>query len=122
MHTLGYRFRPWTQARAIADGPAILDYVRATAAEAGIGSHVRFGHRVTRASWSGADARWTVRAAHGAGTTEISCGFLLMCSGYYLYDEGYQPPFDGLGDFGGQVVHPQHWPAGLDYAGLGAWS
>ena len=117
MHTLGYRFRPWTQARAIADGPAILDYVRDTAAEAGIGRHVRFGHRVTRASWSSADARWTVQAAHGAGTTEITCGFLLMCSGYYRYDEGYQPEFAGLGDFGGQVVHPQHWPADLDYAG-----
>ena len=117
MHTLGYRFRPWTQARAIADGSSILRYVRDTAAEAGIGEHIRFGHRVIRASWSSAAARWTVQAAHGAETVTMTCGFLLMCSGYYRYDEGYLPSFEGIGDFRGQVVHPQHWPADLDYAG-----
>src|SRR5712692_2847965 len=62
MYTLGYRFRPWTEAKAIADGPSILDYVRATAAEAGIEKHIRFGHRVRRASWSSEQARWTVEA------------------------------------------------------------
>jgi cation diffusion facilitator CzcD-associated flavoprotein CzcO len=117
MHTLGYRFRPWTQAKAIADGPSILDYVRQTAADAGIGEHIRFGHRVMGAEWSSAAARWTVRAAHGAETVTMTCGFLLMCSGYYRYDEGYLPSFAGIGDFRGQVVHPQHWPADLDYAG-----
>jgi len=118
MFTLGYRFRPWTEAKAIADGPAILSYVRATAAEAGIDKQVRFGHRVTRAAWSGATARWTVEAAGPGGETKtLTCGFLLMCSGYYRYDDGYQPPFEGLGDFRGRVVHPQHWPADLDYAG-----
>src|SRR5688572_33118517 len=62
MHTLGYRFRPWTQPKAIADGPSILEYVRATAREAGIDKNIRFGHRVVRASW--ADSRWTVEAIH----------------------------------------------------------
>lgn len=117
MHTLGYRFRPWTQAKAIADGPAILDYVRATAAEAGIEEHIRFGHRVIRASWSSEAARWTVQAVHGTETVTMTCGFLLMCSGYYHYDEGYLPEFARLGDFRGRLVHPQHWPADLDYAG-----
>jgi monooxygenase len=117
MYTLGYRFRPWTQGKAIADGPSILRYIRDTAAEAGIVEHIRFGHRVIRASWSAADARWTVQALHGAETVSMTCGFLLMCSGYYRYDEGYLPSFAGLGDFRGQVVHPQHWPADLDYAG-----
>jgi monooxygenase len=117
MHTLGYRFRPWTQAKAIADGSSILDYVRETAADAGIGEHIRFGHRVVRASWSGALARWTVEAVHGTETVTMTCGFLLMCSGYYRYDEGYLPSFEGIGDFRGQVIHPQHWPADLDYAG-----
>jgi monooxygenase len=116
MHTLGYRFRPWTQAKAIADGPSILDYVRDTAAEAGIGGHVRFGHRVIGASWSSAAAQWTVQALHGAETVTMTCGFLLMCSGYYRYEGGYLPSFEGVGDFRGQVVHPQHWPADLDYA------
>ncbi len=117
MHTLGYRFRPWTQAEAIADGPSILGYVRDTAAEAGIDEHIRFNHRVTRAMWSSATARWTVQAVHGTETNTLTCGFLLMCSGYYRYDEGHRPPFPGTGDFRGTVVHPQRWPADLDYAG-----
>jgi monooxygenase len=117
MYTLGYRFRPWTKAKAIADGPAILDYVRDTAAEAGIDAHVRFGHRVTRASWSSADARWTVEAQRGTEAVSITCRFLLVCTGYYRYDEGYTPEFDGIDRFAGTVVHPQHWPADLDYAG-----
>jgi monooxygenase len=117
MYTFGYRFRPWTQGKAIADGPSILDYVRETADEAGIGKRIRFGHRVIRASWSSAAAQWTVQALHGAETVTMTCGFLLMCSGYYRYDEGYRPAFAGIGDFRGQVVHPQHWPEHMDYAG-----
>ena len=118
MFTLGYRFRPWTEAKAIADGPSILGYVRATAAEAGIEQHIRYGHRVRRAAWSSEQARWTVEASRPDGeTTTLTCGFLLMCSGYYRYDQGYLPAFPGIEDFGGQVVHPQHWPADLDYAG-----
>jgi monooxygenase len=118
MYTLGYRFRPWTEAKAIADGPAILSYVRATAAEAGIERHIRFGHRVTRAAWCSEQARWTVEAELADGeTATLTCGFLLMCSGYYRYDHGYLPDFPGTGNFRGQIVHPQHWPADLDYAG-----
>src|SRR5437588_7952062 len=64
MYTLGYRFRPWKDAKAIADGPSILDYIRDTAAEAGIDRHIRFGHRVIRAEWSTSDGHWTVEAEH----------------------------------------------------------
>ena len=96
MFTLGYRFRPWTEAKAIADGPSILDYVQATAAEAGIEKHIRFGHRVRRASWSGEQARWTVEAElPGGETATLTCGFLLMCSGYYRYDQSYQAELPG---------------------------
>jgi len=169
MQTLGYRWRPWTGAKAIADGPSILEYVRDTAAEAGIDRHIRFGYRVTRASWSSADARWTVEAsprasqdgggqpasngssgtARGAGvaggadgdggasgvdgaggdgdatastpgtpgTVTFTCNFLLVCTGYYRYDHGYQADLPGIENFRGQVVHPQQWPQDLDYAG-----
>jgi cation diffusion facilitator CzcD-associated flavoprotein CzcO len=117
MHTLGYRFRPWTQAKAIADGPAILQYVRATATEAGIDRHVRFDHRVRRISWSSDDAMWTVEAQHGEQLVTLTCRFLLCCSGYYRYDQGYTPEFPGVAKFRGPVVHPQHWPEDLDYAG-----
>jgi cation diffusion facilitator CzcD-associated flavoprotein CzcO len=127
MQTLGYRFRPWTGAKAIADGPSILRYVRDTAAEAGIDRHIRFGYRVTGASWSSADARWTVEATHQASpdaatpatpaTMTFTCNFLLVCTGYYRYDHGYQAELPGIENFGGQVVHPQQWPEDLDYAG-----
>jgi monooxygenase len=117
MHTLGYRFRPWAQAKAIADGPAILDYVRETASETGVDQHVRFGHRVIGASWSTEAAQWTVEVVHDTEQKTLTSGFLLICGGYYRYDEGYLPEFAGLDDFPGRVVHPQHWPADLDYAG-----
>ncbi len=168
MQTLGYRWRPWTGAKAIADGPSILQYVRDTAAESGIDRHIRFGYRVTRASWSSADARWTVEASPSApkdggqpasngssgvasgtggdagtnsvggaadvggaggvgdatastpgtpGTVTFTCNFLLVCTGYYRYDQGYQATLPGIENFGGRVVHPQQWPQDLDYAG-----
>jgi monooxygenase len=118
MHTLGYRFRPWTAAKSIADGESILEYVRETAREAGIDKKVRFGHRVIKASWSSEEARWTVTAerADGAEVT-ISCAFLMMCSGYYRYDQGYTPEFEGIEDFKGRVIHPQHWPEEPEYEG-----
>src|SRR5688500_17340308 len=112
MHTLGYRFRPWTAAEAIADGPSILEYVRETAREAGIDAHVRYGHRVRRAEW--ADGRWTLSVE---GREPISCRFLYVCGGYYRYDEGYLPSFDDTEAFRGEIVHPQFWPEDLDYAG-----
>src|SRR5438105_2926207 len=86
MYTLGYSFRPWRDAKAIADGPSILNYVRDTARDGGIDRHIRFGHRAVRASWSGDEARWTVEAQRDDGTVaRFSCGFLYMCSGYYSY-------------------------------------
>jgi cation diffusion facilitator CzcD-associated flavoprotein CzcO len=119
MYTLGYSFRPWREAKSIADGTDILGYVRDTAREAGIDRHIRFDHRVVRAEWSASDARWTVEVARGAAgdTVTMTCGFLFTCTGYYRYDEGYTPEFPGLEDFGGQLVHPQHWPEDLDCTG-----
>jgi monooxygenase len=119
MYTLGYSFKPWNEAKAIADGPSILDYVRDTAREHGIDDHIRFDHRVVRAEWSTADARWTVEAQRTATqeTVHLTCGFLFTCSGYYRYDEPYTPQFEGIERFGGRVVHPQHWTDDIDYAG-----
>jgi monooxygenase len=117
MHTLGYRFRPWTQQKAIADGPSILRYVRDTAAEGGIDRHIRFGHRVVRAAWSTEDARWRVEAMHNGEVVVLTASLLYVCSGYYHYDNGHVPQFPGVERFGGAVVHPQQWPADLDYSG-----
>jgi monooxygenase len=117
MFTLGYAFRPWTQAKAIADGPSIREYVVDTAREHGVDTLVRFGHRVVAAAWSSRDARWTVTAEHEGSTVELTCSFLYVCSGYYRYDEGYTPDLPGLERYRGRVVHPQHWPDDLDHAG-----
>ncbi|MCO5967727.1 flavin-containing monooxygenase [Actinoallomurus soli] len=117
MHTFGYRFRPWAQAKALADGASILRYIRDTATEAGIDRQIRFGHRVVSASWSSEEARWTVEAVHDGEPVRFTCGLLYTCSGYYRYDAGYTPDFPGVERFGGTIVHPQHWPEDLDYTG-----
>ena len=119
MYTLGYSFKPWREAKAIADGPRILNYVRETAETYGINKHIRYGHQVKRASWSSEDAVWKVEAEVGPDKTPVSltCGFLFMCSGYYDYAGGYQPDFPGMASFKGPFIHPQHWPKDLDYKG-----
>jgi monooxygenase len=122
MYTLGYSFRPWTEPKAIADGPRILNYVRETAAQNGIDRKIRFNHRVKRVSWSSDQARWTVETERKTGEcaaeiVRFTCNFLFMCSGYYKYEEGYTPEFTGAADFEGPIVHPQKWPEHLDYAG-----
>jgi cation diffusion facilitator CzcD-associated flavoprotein CzcO len=119
MHTLGYSFRPWTEQKAIADGPSIMAYLRDTVAEYGIDRHIRFGHLVRRAEWDSTTARWTVhaeRADTGEAVT-LTCNFLSMCSGYYSYKAGHTPEFPGRERFTGTVVHPQAWPDDLDYSG-----
>ncbi|MDP1966817.1 MAG: NAD(P)/FAD-dependent oxidoreductase, partial [Reyranella sp.] len=119
MYTLGYRFRPWKDAKAIADGPSILSYIREVASDHGIDRKVRYQHRVVGASWSTPEAKWTVELERGPDKerVQISCGFLWMCSGYYRYEKGYVPEFAGIDGYKGRVVHPQHWPRDFDYAG-----
>jgi monooxygenase len=119
MFTLGYPFRPWMGEKAIADGSSILDYVVSTAREAGIDEKIRFGHRIVGAAWSTDEARWTVTGerAETGETFEVTCDFFFSCSGYYRYDRGYLPDFDGIERFEGTIVHPQFWPEDLDYGG-----
>jgi monooxygenase len=119
MHTLGYRFKPWTREQTITDGDSILEYVRETAREAGIDRRIRYRRRVVAAEWSSDEARWTVEVERvGTGESEtLTCGFLWSCTGYYRYDRGYTPELEGVERFPGPVVHPQHWPEDLDYAG-----
>jgi cation diffusion facilitator CzcD-associated flavoprotein CzcO len=119
MHTLGYPFRPWTEGKALADGPSILRYVQETASDLGVDRHVRLHHRVASASWSSEDALWTVAVERTdtGEAFELTCRFLYCCTGYYRYDHGYEPQFEGRDDFEGTIVHPQHWPDDLDLEG-----
>ncbi|MEY4656394.1 MAG: hypothetical protein RL073_621 [Actinomycetota bacterium] len=119
MHTLGFSFKPWTEAKSIADGPSILKYLKQTVSQFGIDKHIRYGLLVTKAQWSTDDAQWTVTStnkATGASNT-YTCSFLFMCSGYYSYKKGHTPEFTGRERFKGTIVHPQEWPTDLDYDG-----
>jgi monooxygenase len=119
MYTLGYSFRPWTNPKAIADGPSILAYLRETAAAYGIDRNIRYRHRVERAQWSSKEARWSVEArdTSSGDTVRLTCCFLFMCAGYYDYEEGYTPELRGRERFRGRIVHPQQWSPDIDYAG-----
>lgn len=117
MFTLGFSFKPWTEEKAIADGPSIWKYVNETAREYGIDKHIRFKHRMLRCSWSSQEERWTVEAEHNGVVKRFTAKFVQMCAGYYNYDEGYLPKWEGTESFKGQIIHPQHWPENLDYAG-----
>jgi cation diffusion facilitator CzcD-associated flavoprotein CzcO len=137
MYTLGYSFRPWNDPKAIADGPAILSYIRETSAAYDLNEHIRFNHRVRRAEWSSERSRWKVEAEtqavasvprsvggpHQGREDEnpevalFTCGFLYLCTGYYDYQSGYTPEWPGFDKYKGIVIHPQKWPEDLDYAG-----
>jgi monooxygenase len=119
MYTLGYSFKPWEQAEAIADGPSILEYVTETAREYDVEREIRFNHRVVSAEWSSSEALWTVEAERTdtGERVRLTCSFLYLCSGYYRYDEGFTPEFEGTERFRGEIIHPQLWPEDFDYAG-----
>jgi cation diffusion facilitator CzcD-associated flavoprotein CzcO len=119
MYTLGYAFKPWKEQKAIADGSAILAYVRETAKESGLDSTIRFGHRVIAASWSSAEAAWTLEIDRGPGqeSARLTCNFILSCTGYYDYSKGYTPTLPGVERFAGRVVHPQFWKEDIEYEG-----
>jgi len=119
MHTLGFRFKPWTHEKSIADAPSIMEYLRDTVDEFGVKDRIQFDVRVERAEWDTATATWTLTARHNrTGETEqFSANFLAMCAGYYSYRGGYLPDFPGAEHFRGTLVHPQQWPEDLDYAG-----
>lgn len=115
MHTLGYSFKPWEESKAIADGPAILKYIRETARDFGVEDLIRYQHRVIAANWISAAQCWDLTVDTPEGEISVRSKFVLMAGGYYRYDQGHQPEFDGLDNFEGAFVHPQHWPDDLDY-------
>ncbi len=118
MYTLGFPFSPWENPKAIADGPAILQYIKDTATKFGIDKKILFNHKVIDASWSDADKLWTIQIAANAEVpkSQLRCKFLFMCSGYYDYDKGYTPEFAGCDLFKGTIIHPQKWDSNIDYA------
>ena len=117
MHTMGYRFKPWIDEKFIADGPSILNYLEETISENNLGYKIRYQHKVLTSSWSSSTSKWTLEVKNlTSGITEsFTCNFLMMCGGYYNYDEGYSPHFENQEQFNGLIIHPQKWPDYLDY-------
>lgn len=118
MYTLGYNFKPWTEKQVIADGDRIRNYIKEVARDGGFQQKIRFGHKVVNAAWSSETATWTLDIQKKSGeTVQLTCNWLMMCSGYYNYEEGFTPEFKGRDNFKGQVIHPQFWPENFDYSG-----
>jgi monooxygenase len=119
LHTFGYEFKPWRDRESIATAPRILSYLRETAAENGLEPHIRYRHRVVAADWSTDAARWVVdvERTDSGERVQLRARWIFCASGYYRYDEGFTPQFEGRERFQGRVVHPQHWPEDLEYAG-----
>lgn len=119
MYTFGFKFKPWVSPKAISPGADIREYVNEAASENGIDRHIQFGQKVVAANWCSTTAKWTSQLKDVATgeIEEVSSNFFFSCGGYYNYEQGYTPQFKGTESFGGQIVHPQHWPQDLDYAG-----
>ena len=118
MHTLGYSFKPWKHEQAIADGPAILSYIRETAQQYDIEQYIRYNQQVEHVSWDSVSATWTLTLkVSGQKDSIMTCSFIYSCTGYYRYDKGYTPEFTGIDSFKGEIIHPQQWPENIDYGG-----
>ena len=119
MYTLGFAFRPWKAAKAIADAPAIMDYLKGAVKDGNLNEKIHFNTKVVEAKWSSPDGKWfvTIEDTKSGAQTVRSCKFLHSCAGYYNYDHGYQPDFPGADSFKGKMVHPQFWPEDMDYSG-----
>jgi monooxygenase len=117
MFTFGFKWRPWPGDTALADGPSILEYLRTVAREYAVDELIRYRHRVVRASWDSATDLWTVEVDRDGEILTLTTHLLWACGGYYDYEQGFSPELPGQDAFRGTVVHPQHWPEDLDYAG-----
>ncbi|MFN4354153.1 flavin-containing monooxygenase [Parvibaculum sp.] len=118
LFTFGYRFKPWTGA-PIATAEEILTYMNEVIEENDIGRHIRYGHRISSATWSSKDNLWTVEAVRNDTGERLTftCNFMWMCQGYYRHSEGYTPEWPDMEKFKGRIIHPQTWPEDLDLKG-----
>ena len=117
MHTMGFRFKPWTDAKTIADGPSILEYLNEAADENNLREKIQFETKVKTAQWDSSSATWRLGIEKGeqGQLEDVTCKILYLCGGYYNYDQGYLPEFKGYDEFEGQLIHPQQWPEDLNY-------
>ena len=118
MSTFGFEFKPWKQTNVLASGAAIKQYLKEVLDENKILDKIKFKHRVLAANYDSSTQKWTVEIENDRGEKETwTANFVIGCTGYYNYDEGFQPEFPNQSEFKGEFIHPQHWPQNLDYAG-----
>ena len=118
MSTFGFNFKPWQKANVLADGASIKGYVAEVVDEYKLNDKIHFQHRVLSANYDSATKKWTVQIEDGEQKVQTwIANFVIGCTGYYNYDQGYQPDYPGKNDFKGQFINPQFWPENLDYAG-----
>ena len=117
MHTMGFRFKPWIDERFIADGSSIMNYLDETISENNLKDKIRYQCKVISSSWSSSESKWTLEVENSSSGTinKYKCKFLMLCGGYYNYEEGYNPDFKNQEQFNGPIIHPQKWPEDLDY-------
>lgn len=117
MHTFAYSFKPWMYDKTISDGATIMKYLHETIVDYKLEQHVRCNKWITEISWDSNENKWTIEGQDKECNEAIhlTCNFILSCTGYYDYDEGYTPDFKGLEKYKGQFVHPQKWTADIDY-------
>ena len=120
MFTFGFNFKPWRSPKAISPGQDIKHYISEAATENGINKHILFEHKVVAANWDSPSAKWhtEIRNLKTGESCQYISRFFFSGAGYYNYENGYTPDFKGANNFSGEVIHPQHWPKTLDYAGL----
>ncbi|EAS35716.3 flavin-binding monooxygenase [Coccidioides immitis RS] len=116
LYTFGFSWYPWTEDCAIADAPSIRRYLEKATRSADIDSHIRFHHKVLSASWKDENADWRLEVEHEGIIKHFRCRYLIFGTGYYDYEHPLAADIPQLDHFKGTVVHPQFWPADLDYS------
>ncbi|WP_180014605.1 NAD(P)/FAD-dependent oxidoreductase [Acinetobacter sp. YH16031] len=118
MSTFGFNFKPWKKESVLASGSAIKNYIAEVVQEFNLSSKIHFQHRVVSANYDSATRKWSVVVENAQGKKQTwIANFVLGCTGYYNYDQGFQPEFPNQDAFKGTFIHPQHWPENLDYSG-----
>lgn len=118
MSTFGFNFKPWKKESVLASGSAIKNYLAEVVQEFNLSSKLHFQHRVVSANYDSATRKWSVVVENAQGKKQTwIANFVLGCTGYYNYDQGFQPEFPNQEVFKGTFIHPQHWPENLVYSG-----
>lgn len=116
--SFGFKFNPWSGNQVLASGASIKQYIKETAEKFGVAEKIQYGIKIKTANFSTQTNRWTVDAVDEATgeACQFICNFLVTATGYYNHDQGYTPKFEGVENYKGQFIHPQHWPENLDYS------